>query len=70
MDTEAEPLFGGKSSSAGSGKDEQPLYYDKANHPILVREGFEALLLEIDLNLTGHAQSNVHVLHVATRAVC
>ena len=37
MDSEKEPIFAAQGSSE-AGKDEQPLYYDKANHPILVRE--------------------------------
>ena len=30
------PIFAGQASPE-SGKDEQPLYYDKTNHPIMVR---------------------------------
>lgn len=36
MDSEQVPIFAGQGSSE-TGKDEQPLYYDKTNHPILVR---------------------------------
>ena len=35
MDSEQVPIFAGQASSE-SGKDEQPLYYDKTKHPILV----------------------------------
>ena len=36
MDSEKVPIFAGQASSE-TGKDEQPLYYDKTNHPIMVR---------------------------------
>ena len=36
MDSEKVPIFAGQASSE-TGRDEQPLYYDKTNHPILVR---------------------------------
>ena len=36
MDSEKVPIFAGHTSSE-TGKDEQPLYCDKTNHPILVR---------------------------------
>lgn len=42
MDSEKEPIFAAQGSSE-AGKDEQPLYYDKANHPILVSERVRAV---------------------------